>query len=155
MVRVPRCPDVPELPADVPLKDPNRVLLGIDAAEYVALPPFTLPEAPEYDQECDACDGRGSKHDCPDCSCNCPDCSGTGWLDPERKISTEVEGAFFNLIYVRKMLGLPGLQIAPSKDGKPMYFRFDGGCGALMPRRVRCAEHVEIFGAMTSGERNG
>jgi hypothetical protein len=34
-----------------------------------------------------------------------------------------------------------------------MFFRFDGGVGALMPLRSKYSQHVEIFdGALTSAK---
>ena len=47
----------------------------------------------------------------------------------------------------RQMLSLPGIEIvefSPERSENPMFFRFDGGVGALMPLRSEREQHVDI-----------
>ena len=141
LVRVARLEGV-----DPPAKtfNPEKPLEGIEAASFAA-PYFKLPAEPE-DTECEDCDGRGCEHECPECHCICRACAGTGSQAAEGDYSTTYEGVNFALRYVRKMLALPGIEIAkPRTADAPLLFRFEGGVGAVMPQRGESANHIEVF----------
>jgi hypothetical protein len=149
-VRIPRRDDITELDDKAPKFDANAPLAGIDEAAFSRFD-ADLPPAPTEVGPCKACDGRGYEHACPDCECVCEMCHGSGDMDQERFMSTTIAGIDFTLSYVRQMLALPGVEIAQTaatatalKGMKPLFFRFDGGVGALMPRRGRFEKHVEI-----------
>lgn len=144
MVRVPKRAGV-----EPPSKsfNPEKPLEGLEQASFAA-PKFKLPPQPSGDTECEACDGRGYEHNCPDCECMCRACDGSGSAAVEGNYSTAYEGVNFALRYVRKMLALPSIEIAKPKDqDAPLLFRFEGGVGAVMPMRGSATNHVEVFGA--------
>lgn len=144
MVRVPRIDgwDPPGIDHawDGPFKGLEKALFGPLA--HKALPP--LPKSTE--RECEDCEGRGKEHDCPDCECDCENCDGSGREIITPEISTTIRGGIFNLKYVALMLELPGVLVQTDRaDGEaPLLFKFDGGIGAMMPRRANCERHVEI-----------
>lgn len=145
MVRVPKDPDI-----GPPSKsfNPDRPLEGVETATFVA-PKFKLPSKPPADAECEECDGRGYKHDCPHCECQCRACAGTGSQAEEGNVSTEYGGVTLAMRYVRKMLALPAIELSvPRSADAPLLFRFKGGVGALMPMRGHSLNAVEVFEAV-------
>jgi hypothetical protein len=92
------------------------------------------PASPAIEIECPLCIGGG-----------CWRCEGTGRIE-EDTTSTSIDGVFYGLRLVLKMLSLPGLEAGPPPEdaSKPLIFKFEGGIGALMPRTEKCARHVEI-----------
>lgn len=122
-----------------------KPLSGIEDATF-SPPNISLPPAPERTGPCPECDGRGREHDCPDCECICEACHGAGELNAEKRTTTTIRGAIFNLAYVRLIASLPNVEFSQSDGKKPMFFRFDGGVGALMPCRCALDEHIEIEG---------
>jgi hypothetical protein len=143
MVRVALRADVPETTAKF---DPEKPLKGIDQAKFFH-PSFELPPAPTERGECVSCSGRGYEHDCPDCECICERCHGSGNMDIESRISASVGPTPFSLHYIRQMLSLPGIEIEElpvDKSEKPLFFRFEGGVGALMPLHKQHIEHIDI-----------
>lgn len=149
-IRQPRRDDVQEMDEKAPKFDPSAPLAGIESAVF-SRAEVQLPPAPEATGPCKLCDGRGFEHSCPDCECVCEPCKGTGEMDPERFISTSIGGVFFTLSYVRQMFTLPGVEVSKTsimsdkpKESRPLLFRFNGGVGALMPRKNRLEDHIEI-----------
>lgn len=96
--------------------------------------------------KCPECNGRGREHDCPACECECDNCAGTGKAEKRRSHTyVNLRGAAFDLKYVRQIAALPAVELelfAPKLA--PMYFRFDGGDGVLMPVRADGAIKAEI-----------
>jgi hypothetical protein len=146
ILRVPRgdaepTKDLPEIALEKPFE-------GIEAAGFEPLlTKRKLPAAPEPKKvECYACEGSKTEHGCPNCTCPCERCGGTGEVtDIDEKVSTTVRGVTFDLRYVLLMLSLPGVEVATKADkDKPLLFRFDGGIGALMPMRNKTDKHTEI-----------
>jgi hypothetical protein len=139
LVRVPRRPDAPE--NDLAPSDKAEAVIGKGyGGEFFPVPPVQLPPATE--EKCPECGGRGTEHDCPDCECDCKGCDGAGAVQDRSWV--EVGEAFFATGYVRRILGLPGLEISLSPTAKdPLSFKFDGGIGLLMP--------VESGGRMQPG----
>lgn len=152
-VRVPRRSDAPELTDPKFAKAPevlDKWFAGIAAAEFESTASIVLPDTIEKceDVECDSCDARGYDHDCPECTCVCAECGGSGRVRDVEKISIEALGAIWRLPFLRKVLSIPGLEIAstPRGDGRPALFRFDGGFAALMPLH----RHYETRAALVS-----
>lgn len=151
MIRVPRRADIPEPQAAVPDKAVEQIqqwFTDISALPFEPAPTFELPP-PELirKEECEDCEGTGHEHDCPDCSCECQSCGGSGEAEIVRDVSAHVGKLIFNIEFIRKIADLPGLQLAidaPTKTGA-MYFRFDGGDGLLMSRRVEAPQHIDII----------
>lgn len=143
MVRVPKIKGVRRQTKtgtwDAPLK-------GIEAATFQPFPHKPLPPVREpADEECTACGGRGSAHDCPECTCDCEECDGSGNRMTAPKTSTLIHGVIFDLRYVAMMLALPGVEVAASTGKEsPLLFKFDDGVGAMMPMRSQHLNHVEI-----------
>lgn len=143
MVRTPRQTGVPEQTQkggwDTPLK-------GIDAAKFSPLQHKPLPPTREpTEEECLACEGRGHAHDCPECTCDCKECDGTGNRMAADKTSTKVRGVTFDLRYIAMMLAMPGVEVMVSpQEAEPLLFKFEGGVGAVMPMRAQHPSHVEI-----------
>jgi hypothetical protein len=107
MVRVALRPDVPDVDKkfnqEGPLKD-------LESATFFR-PSFELPPKPVRG-ECPTCEGRGFKHNCPGCECQCGTCDGSGESDGERLFSTSIGPKIFALNYVRQVLSLPGIELA-------------------------------------------
>lgn len=108
--------------------------------QEIAFSPFNLDDAfahPaewETNENCRECNGSGSEHECPDCTCDCEDCDGTGTVTVPQMASCSVRGAIFRLRDIQLICGLSSVQfpIQPSqRDGVP--FRFEGGVGLVMP----------------------
>lgn len=139
MVRVPRLPDV----SDITIKGNwEKPLNGIDAATFA---PFLHRPLPQMtDEECSKCGGTGNEHDCPDCSCDCDGCGGSG--KQAARVSTTVASGIFNLRYIAMALALPAVEFMTSARDEegPLLFRFDGGVGAVMPMRSQYDTHVEL-----------
>ncbi|MBR0871176.1 hypothetical protein JQ633_12465 [Bradyrhizobium tropiciagri] len=122
----------------------EKVLIGLDAATFAPVGTIVLA-AKMPAQECNACEGRGTEHDCPRCECQCEACGGRGSIDPERTVSVDFAGAIFALKYVRQLLSLPNVEIAfETATPGPLLFRFDGGVGALMRCATRGDHHVAL-----------
>jgi hypothetical protein len=142
MVRVQKVDSVGPCKSKVKF-DASKPLVGIERLKFETFS-FSLPPDPGKKGTCVDCDGRGYKHDCPDCECTCNFCKGSGEADPEGRISTTIAGRAFCLRYVRMITSLPTPQIAKTDGETPLYFRFEGGVGALMMRRKPFENHVEI-----------
>lgn len=145
-VRVPRLPDVPEM-ADPPRGSPpnvDSIIPKPEAPRWLPLDARILP-APVM-EPCDECEGRGRRHDCPDCGCICGECGGSGEIAGDYRRSLAIGGVPFGLNYVRALLTLPSVEVAtPVLPGKvPMLFRFEGGDGVLMPRSEPADDHLDI-----------
>lgn len=139
MVRVPRQDGVPE--HDGPIKNANKPFDKIRESTTFSRPEFAVPSLD--DEECLTCEGHGYEHDCPDCSCRCVKCGGTGIA----KASITYDGINFDAAYFAKVLAIPGVELSSARDGEPLFFRFDGGVGALMPLSSRRARHLELIPA--------
>jgi hypothetical protein len=115
----------------------NQILSGIEEKTYFDLPLDKIP-APPDDIDCPACRGRGHKHDCPNCQCECEQCLGDGHVPPDDALI--INRHPFASVYLRMIASLPNPKMtAPQRrkaDGKyaPIaFFRFDtDGFGALM-----------------------
>lgn len=111
---------------------------------------FTVPDDLDtsHEEDCDECDGSGHEHDCPQCECSCDHCRGKGKQIIWSRVSTSFYGNIYRLEYVRRLLSLPSVQIAPGtadrKDMKPLRFTFEGGEGCLMLMKSKYARHVEL-----------
>jgi hypothetical protein len=129
-VRVPRRPDVPEN-EKAPNAKAEALPWDFSRVEFGPLPVLeTLPN------RCTACHGRGYKHECPDCRCECESCGGSGKSTP----CVRVGNAVFAFEYIDRMGELPGLEIGKprlirgkQKRARVLPFRFKGGEGLLMP----------------------
>lgn len=80
--------------------------------------------------ECRTCDAMGYIPD-DDSNTPCPECDGNKYtIDHAR-----VDGRLFNGDYLDRLSKLPGIQIHVAAGEKhASHFRFDGGCGVIMPR---------------------
>lgn len=131
MLRLPRRDDVPER-ADAPVAE--KVWPTTPEPVFRAPKVSILPIPKEV--ECNACEGRGTKHDCPDCACVCKTCGGTGHVSDDAKSAVRIGEIDIATRYARLLMTLPGLLISdPPKDAYVFQFRFDGGEGILMPLR--------------------
>lgn len=138
MVRVPRNEGIPE---QTKQGEWDRAFKALPDATFSTLSHKPIPEHPLG--PCQACDGRGFLHNCPDCECECERCHGHGTTYPD--ISTTIRGQLYALRYVAMILALPGVQIADKTEPAcPLLFKFDGGDGAVMPRTRQGREHIEI-----------
>lgn len=81
----------------------------------------------EYESDCQMCNGSGKINE------QCEKCGGTGKKFIEQFI--EVGTRVLNCKLLSIINSLPGVKIAPdaTSDFQPIPFRFDGGCGILMP----------------------
>jgi hypothetical protein len=147
LVRVARRDDVAEIP-----NAPNAAAVCETVKwprRYKPLPEIDLSEPFEWDEElecqfldCGWCRGKGKKHDCPNCKCECPQCSGTGKCKfcngtgkytVKRLKSARIGSASYNSRYLSWLSSLPSAEIGPPHKKNPLAFRFDGGEGLLMP----------------------
>ena len=143
IVRVAERADALPIEEDV---NTEKVLDGIDAVTFYK-PSFKLPEGTDKNAAvCESCEGRGHLHDCPNCECECDECNATGRITP--RYSTKIGSRFYSLEYMRMILSLPNIELSIVGDEEPkfsiMFFRFDGGVGAVMNRDAPLKHHVEI-----------
>lgn len=122
----------------------SKPIVGVDEATFTAARWKLPPHDPSFKGPCGLCDGRGYLHKCPDCDCFCTLCNGSGEADPERRMSTSILGRIFALNYVRMIADLPGLEVAGNEDELPLFFRFEGGVGGIMPLRTQHESHIEV-----------
>ena len=104
MIRIARLESVGEIerPPDV-----DGVVLANAAALEGTMRPLRAPvPLSSGAEECEACQGTGYEHDCPDCSCNCPICGGTGKL--EEFTIVKIGKRYFSSGYIRLVERLPG-----------------------------------------------
>jgi len=100
---------------------------------YFPAPAIDGPLFVMRDTPCPNCQGRGTLHDCPNCSCRCQECAGAGKeLD---YAVVRLPWAVFDAKYISKIWQLPNPCIAACREKGPMPFRFDGGDGLIMPMR--------------------
>lgn len=96
---------------------------------------------PPADRECRLCRGRGQ---CPTCAQGCPDCEGSGRVTNGEAPVLLGQNTYIRLRHWKLLNVLPGIAwyappLALGREGafyssrKPIYFRFDGGDGAVMP----------------------
>jgi hypothetical protein len=138
IVRVARLPDVAEHEHSPGTAQIFELTAGQDVAP---LPPLELPAARH--RECQRCDGRGTRHDCPDRNCECGACDGTGIL--WQYASVGLRGALFAAHYLELILRLPGAAFSTTPpQAAPARFVFTGGEGALMPLSSRYEHHLEV-----------
>jgi hypothetical protein len=107
----------------------------------------TLPEPTTIRIECDHCNGTGRKHDSPCCNCECSECDGDGWLiyKSDDDISVSIHEVPFDVGLFRKLSDLPNLRVqAIAEPKKPLYLRFDGGEGLLMPLSMERSKNIRI-----------
>lgn len=138
IVRVARLADVAEIstaPAaeSLPFADAN-------AAFTKAPTTIELPAVKEL--ECECCSGRGSQHDCPQCTCECEECGGHGQV--LETVTVGIGPANFSAKHLKRILVLPNLQLGPLSFSDPVPFRFDGGDGLIMPVRGKHRHHVDV-----------
>lgn len=136
IVRVPR---VAEIGEDPYTPNPEEIFATMPADGWRPLRVELPPIAPT--EECWSC-YDGFEHDCPDCTCECDECDGTGLVEPN--LSTEIGGVIFDLKYIRMIAELPGVEVAITDGKSPSFFRFEGGDGALMPMRSEFKNHVKV-----------
>jgi hypothetical protein len=95
----------------------------------------TLPPVPDTKEvECSDCEGTGHEHpNCDKCECDCLNCDGAGTEKIEPKKYVLIDGGLFDLKYVTMLAELAPIRIARrTENQQPLYFRFEGGEGALM-----------------------
>ena len=140
MIRIARLESVGEIerPPDV-----DRVFLSNAVALEGTMRPLRapVPLSPGA-EECEACQGTGYEHDCPDCSCNCPICGGTGKL--EEFTIVKIGNRYFSSGYIRLVERLPGAIIS-DVEGECLAFRFDGGVGLLMKVTLDDPEETPVL----------
>lgn len=137
-IRVVRRADVPDR-SDAP--DMGRLFKDTIGVSWRPLRKFDVPK--EIEERCRTCDGRGHKHDCPDCECECENCGGTGIA--VEGFSICIGEGIFNVKYVLLLASLSGIMVPEIVNdvSNPMPFKFDGGDGMLMARRIKCESHIE------------
>lgn len=136
IIRMPRVAEIGEVPG---APNPEKIFAAMPADGWrplrVDLPPVAPPE------ECISC-YNGHEHDCPDCTCECEECDGTGKV--AAKVSTVIGGVIFDMKYIRMIAELPGVEVSITDSNSPSFFRFEGGDGALMPRTLEFENHVKV-----------
>lgn len=138
IVRVSRVDDVPP-PSDPSIEKTaakiDEWLAKLANASRVPVPRIELPTGKSWC--CDTCDGRGTKHDCRACECECGDCDGTGRC--HQPIMVAWRGAHIAGRLWRLISALPGSTIAASPPLPPIHdhvsFAFDGGVGIVCAMR--------------------
>lgn len=136
IVRVPLVAEIGETPRT---PNPEKIFAPMPADGWRTLRVALPTVAPT--KECGSC-YHGFEHDCPDCTCECDECKGTGFVEPN--LSTEIGGVIFDLKYIRMVAELPGVEVVITDGISPSFFRFEGGDGALMPMRSEFENHVKV-----------
>jgi hypothetical protein len=139
-VRVPRWPTVPER-AEAP--NAEELFAKDVTDEFRPLPAITIP-LPKEPEDCEECDGRGVKHECPTCGCTCRACSGSGQRPVGDRVSVGIGPSVFPARYILLLQSLPSVQITtPDNRNIPARFRFDGGEGLLIQIHGKSDVHVD------------
>jgi RecJ-like exonuclease len=89
----------------------------------------------DYDLECPVCEGRGKMNGDGE---RCEDCNGQGYRIEAVPVKIGAIGLSISNQLLQRVKDLPGLEIAVKgriEDMPPVRFRFDGGCGIIMPMR--------------------
>lgn len=129
---------------------PDTSKLPFDRERTFRRVTLALPDKREF-EECESCNGSGHQHDCPGCQCTCDWCDGSGLVDPELRVSAELNGFLLSLKYARRLATLPDLEVEidpPAKE--PVRFRFSGGDGFLSPMYEKSQDH---FGPLPENPR--
>jgi len=89
----------------------------------------------EYECTCESCGGTGKYKNGKTLNEECEDCNGTGKITKDIGIDIGTRHVTARLLGLIKKL--PSVKIAPeaTEGFKPIPFKFDGGCGILLPRR--------------------
>ena len=129
ILRVPRRADVPER-SDAPLIE--RFFADVGAREWRPFPKVALPQ-PKV-RRCEDCKGNGVEHECPECSCECWHCNGSGQF--HQQIVVRCGSYELNANRWRYLALLPGLRLATAANkNRHVPFEFDGGIGLVMAMR--------------------
>ena len=142
MVRVARREDVPEQPTAPAV---THLFKDVSHVSWRALRKVEFPE--EIKERCSECEGRGTLHDCPDCTCTCEGCDGSGSISGMASIF--VGAGLFNVRYVRLLAALPGILVpetvadTAARELSPMPFKFDDGDGLLVGLRRKLDHHID------------
>jgi hypothetical protein len=128
----------------------------IAASDFAPMPAFEI--VTDRPRKCTSCEGRGYLRPCHACDAHpdkgCQRCEGHRWV-PCKKEAENAEACDFcdgtgkyrqrrahfpshdfQPDYIEKVQALPTLEVAFGGDpAKPLSFRFEGGCGLLMPLR--------------------
>ena len=130
VVRVPRMADVPE----VERYPKCSMVFGQYQPDGDWQPLPKIPPQESSECSCSKCHGSGECR-CKNCQCKhlCGVCDGSGQITVTTK--TVIGKRSLNDFFLRKLALLPKIEVNTSGDNpeSPMSFRFDGGCGLLMP----------------------
>jgi hypothetical protein len=132
-VRVGRNEDVALLDAaECPAGAIDRWLVDAEQDQRQAVPALQLPKPGQT--ECKECEGSGSEHDCPHCSCACEECHGVGYF--EAPVVVRYGIVMIDGKHWRRIAPLPGAKLSKlaNKNGH-LSFEFEGGLGIVMPMR--------------------
>jgi hypothetical protein len=128
-IRVP-APGEPDTKGERPLPSLGPIVLPPPAG--VALNAFpATPEIAGGMVTCPDCEGGL----CPTCRQKCPTCRGDALVHKEGRTVRLAERTHVAVAYYKLLRALPGCQWHQPAPNKPIYFRFDGGDGVVMPHR--------------------
>lgn len=118
-----------------------------DYAAFQFLPVGEVAFPPQEMTKCDVCEGRGTEHECGDCTHACDECEGKGAI--EVPVSCDFRKGIFSLHYLRILKTLPGVAAPAEYTGKniPMPFIFDGGVGVIMPMKWHVTKRFDASAA--------
>ena len=137
LIVVPRLADVPENDKS---PDCEKILASLSGVESIPIPEFDPPDVETTN--CDVCEGRGFLHDCPSCQCECESCE-NGQVTESASVG--IFGIPYDAECIKMLQSLPSLRLAAGPPAGPVRFDFDGGYGAIMPRRGPADNHVEAL----------
>jgi len=141
LVRVLRRDTVPDN-ANAP--DAEKLFASHPGGKHYPLPAIEFPEI-NTTEPCRACDGRGTDHDCPGCTCSCVDCGGTGFPKRGWNTSVQIGKCMFDARFILLLRQLSGVELTlPQTPSPPSHFRFYGGEGLLMPINGRRENHIVV-----------
>ena len=118
----------------VPLSNPvtpEALFKNLQKHEFEDISEIELPEFKRTQEDCLEC-----VHDCPTCFCqeSCEICNGTGRIVRLTGDAAIIHGVPFDPTYISMIKSLPKPTFCKSpKQEEAAFFKFDGGCGILMP----------------------
>jgi hypothetical protein len=125
LIRITKMAGFPPSESAPKISGPLAKILDSNPPEWHCIPFVSPPK----EIPCPWCKGTGEED-----GDECDSCDGTGCkVDIE---AVMIGNSHYGSGYLNLLAALPGIEISPNDPEGPAKFRFDGGCGIIMPMLV-------------------